>query len=154
MSDVPNFTIPEFGLYGRQETAKLWEELLPSPTRTNVSVDGMSLLQLPPNIQHDIVDQGAWPIDGRVPTSGFTGNLESISHERRKTHDYYNVKQLLEGHYAEFLQVSTSSSSSTPVHSSPAPVSQQSPDRATPVDTVLGVGEDSTVVLSKQGESG
>ena len=124
VSPVPDVVIPDFTLYSKEETVRLWNAVLPvPPASTTRSIDGMSLLHLPLDLQERIASNGDWPDDGLASTTGLHGDLpQMVAHARDKASGFHNVRQIIEKEYQFLLydvtttdSIGTSSSSESKV---------------------------------------
>ena len=110
VSPTPGVVIPDFVLYSREETARLWNAVLPvPPVSTTRSIDGMSLLQLPLDLQEKVAHNGAWPDDGLASTANLHGDLpQLVADARDRASGFHNIRRILEDSYEDFLRIDTS----------------------------------------------
>ena len=99
----PSDIVEDFALYSREETKVRRDALFRD--NSSSSVDGMSLLQLPPHIQEKVVETGAWPANGLVSSLRLSNDLRDLILATRDTlYKCHKITDDLERHHRGHLQ--------------------------------------------------
>ena len=99
----PRVTIDDSCLYDADETRRRIEQLFTKAPKDveQVSANGMSLLQLPSQVQAQIENAGDWPADGMVDDTRLPNDLRLVIAKMRDlSYQMHNIEGLLDDKYS------------------------------------------------------